>query len=115
VPVLFSSHQLDLVERLCDAVVILADGKVVADGPVDELRRRKAGHQVRIVVEPDAGWLRDVPGLTVLDVDGASAVVDLDGTVDRRALLVEAMEHGDVRELTPLSPRLSDLYREVLA
>ncbi len=40
VPVLFSSHQLDLVERLCDDVVILSGGRVVAAGAADELRRR---------------------------------------------------------------------------
>ena len=38
VPVLFSSHQLDLVERLCDRLVVLARGRVVAQGTVDELR-----------------------------------------------------------------------------
>src|SRR6202048_442332 len=38
--VLFSSHQLDLIERLCDRVVILEQGKVLADGTLDELRAR---------------------------------------------------------------------------
>ncbi|MGJ9712897.1 ABC transporter ATP-binding protein [Actinotignum sp. GS-2025d] len=38
VPVIFSSHQLDLVERLCDSVGILAGGNIVARGTVDELR-----------------------------------------------------------------------------
>ncbi|WP_280453068.1 ABC transporter ATP-binding protein, partial [Nocardia cyriacigeorgica] len=38
VPVLFSSHQLDLVERLCDHLVILAKGRVVADGSAEQLR-----------------------------------------------------------------------------
>jgi ABC-2 type transport system ATP-binding protein len=43
VPVVFSSHQLDLVERLCDAVGILARGKIVASGAVDELRSGAVG------------------------------------------------------------------------
>src|SRR4051794_14833138 len=38
VPVIFSSHQLELVERLCEAVAIIKDGRVVASGTVDELR-----------------------------------------------------------------------------
>ena len=40
VPVLFSSHQLDLVERLCDRLVVLARGRVVAQGAVDDAARR---------------------------------------------------------------------------
>ncbi len=38
VPVLFSSHQLELVERLCDAVAIVHGGRVVAAGPVRDVR-----------------------------------------------------------------------------
>ena len=38
VPVIFSSHQLELVERLCEAVAIIKDGRLVASGTVGELR-----------------------------------------------------------------------------
>jgi ABC-2 type transport system ATP-binding protein len=38
VPVVFSSHQLELVERLCEAVAIIKDGRLVASGPVEDLR-----------------------------------------------------------------------------
>ncbi len=38
-PVLFSSHQLDVVERLCDDVVVIAGGTIRAAGPQEELRR----------------------------------------------------------------------------
>ena len=42
VPVLFSSHQLDLVERLCDNLIVLARGRVVAQGSVEALRERRS-------------------------------------------------------------------------
>src|SRR3954453_17266629 len=38
VPVVFSSHQLELVERLCEAVAIIKDGRLVASGSVEDLR-----------------------------------------------------------------------------
>ena len=51
VPVLFSSHQLDLVERICDDLVVLSAGRVVAGGKVEDLRRRgRTLH--RLVVAP---------------------------------------------------------------
>ena len=40
VPVLFSSHQLELVEQLCEAVAIIDHGRLIACGEVDELRSR---------------------------------------------------------------------------
>ncbi|MPV36116.1 ABC transporter ATP-binding protein [Georgenia subflava] len=110
VPVLFSSHQLDLVDRLCDSLVVLSDGKVMAAGTSEELRSR-GPRRHRIATVPDAGWLRDEPGVTVLDVDGSTAVVELaDGAHER--VLSRAVGHG-LTEFTPLEPSLSDIYREV--
>src|SRR3954468_13070047 len=59
VSVVFSSHQLDLVERLCDSVGILARGRMVAAGTVEELRRREAGRLLRVVVPDSAARWAD--------------------------------------------------------
>ncbi len=114
VPVLFSSHQLDLVERLCDRLVILARGTVVAEGSVTELRGR-GPTRYRLTLDGDAGWVRDVRGVTAIDVDGPSAVVELDGESVAQPLLTEAMRRGAVREFARLVPALSEIYREVTA
>jgi len=112
VPVLFSSHQLELVERLCDRVVILAAGRVVAAGDVEALRQERGGARLRLVVDGDAGWVRDLPGVRLLELDGGRALVEAD---DPQALLAAAVRRGPVHEFAPLSPSLSQLYREVLA
>jgi ABC-2 type transport system ATP-binding protein len=112
VPVLFSSHQLELVERLCDRVVILADGRVVAAGEVQALRREQGGTQLRLVLAEDAGWVRGLPGVRVVDVDGPRALLEAQ---DPQALLAEAVRRGVVHEFTPVAPTLSELYRAVLA
>ncbi|MEV6270495.1 ATP-binding cassette domain-containing protein [Kribbella sp. NPDC051936] len=111
VPVLFSSHQLDLVERLCDDLVVLSRGKVVAAGAVAELA---AGPTTtyRLMVDGDAGWLRDMPGIQVRDVAGGTALFDvLDGAVEQR-ILHEALSRGPVREFGPERVALSDVFRE---
>jgi ABC-2 type transport system ATP-binding protein len=110
VPVLFSSHQLDLVDRLCDSLVVLSDGTVMAAGTSDELRAR-GPRRFRITTEPDAGWLREEPGVRVVDVDGAQAILELDD-VARDRVLTHAVGRG-LREFTPLVPTLSEIYREV--
>lgn len=114
VPVLFSSHQLDLVERLCDDLVILSAGRVVAAGSVEELRAR-AGRLVRLrLAGGDTGWVRDLPGLDVQDVDGPTALfaVREDGAEQR--VLTEAVRRGPVTEFAPVVPALSDVFREVV-
>ena len=110
VPVLFSSHQLDLVDRLCDSLVVLSDGVVQAAGTAEELRA--AGpKRYRISTGSDAGWLREEPGLHVLDVAGPTAVVEFSGA-EPAGLLQRAVERG-LREYTPIVPTLADVYREV--
>lgn len=112
VPVLFSSHQLDLVERLCDDIVILAKGRVVANGPVDDLRRAGETHH-RILVDSDLGWLRDHPGLRILDLDGSEAHVIFSDESSEQAVLTEALRRGPVRAFGPTIRPLSDIYREI--
>ncbi|MGD8214198.1 ABC transporter ATP-binding protein [Aestuariimicrobium sp. Y1814] len=114
VPVLFSSHQLDLVDRLCDGLVILAHGRVVASGTRDELVALGDVRQ-RLVLDVDAGWVRGFTGVNVDDVDGNTAILShLEPGADQ-ALLAEALRRGSVREYAPLVPSLSEIYRKVTA
>ncbi|MBT0773816.1 ATP-binding cassette domain-containing protein [Kineosporia sp. J2-2] len=113
VPVLFSSHQLDLVERICDDLVIIAGGGVVARGTVAELRNERAGARYRLVLGDDAGWLRDLDGIEVLDVDGPRALVELPDVSHDQRLLTAAVQRGPVHEFSRVVPALADIYREV--
>ncbi|MER5454975.1 ATP-binding cassette domain-containing protein [Micromonospora sp. NPDC002389] len=112
-PVLFSSHQLDVVERLCDDLVIIADGSIRAAGSRDELRAAYTTPRYELVVETDAGWLRDQPGVTLVDLDGARAVVDLTPGADEQVVLRAALERGAVRAFRPVTPTLAEIFREV--
>ncbi|WP_159620008.1 ABC transporter ATP-binding protein [Arthrobacter zhaoguopingii] len=112
VPVLFSSHQLDLVDRLCDNLVILQKGRLVTSGSGDELRAA-APRRHRLTVSPDAGWVREEAGVTVIDVAGQDAVVELDNDDDAQRLLTAAMARGHVHEFSRIRPSLSEIYRGV--
>ncbi|WP_431949308.1 ABC transporter ATP-binding protein [Nocardia lijiangensis] len=111
VPVLFSSHQLDLVERLCDQLVILAAGRVVGQGSVDELRST-GSTRYRLSLGGDPGWLHTFAGVRVLQANGSSVLLELDGATTE-ALLGEALARGPVRELAEVRPSVSEIYREV--
>ncbi|ACU36675.1 ABC transporter ATP-binding protein [Actinosynnema mirum] len=113
VPVLFSSHQLSLVERLCDDVVIIAKGGITAQGERDELRRRHGTTRFEITVDGDAGFLRDVPGVRVSELDGPSAVFEVEGG-DEQPVLRAALERGPVRAFGPVVPTLDEIFKEVV-
>ncbi|WP_153395883.1 ABC transporter ATP-binding protein [Ornithinicoccus halotolerans] len=113
VPVLFSSHQLELVERLCDGLVVLRAGQVVAQGSAEELRA-DTPLRYRLTLRGDAGWVRDVPGVTVLDLAGRSVLVQLadQGTASR--LVGLATQRDEVYEFSRQVPSLAEIYRDVV-
>ena len=114
VPILFSSHQLDLVDRLSDSLVILSKGRVVAAGTPDGLRGQAAVRH-RLVLSADAGWTRGMPGIDVSEVVGPTAVVKIVALGAERELLTEALRRGTVVEFGRIVPPLSEIYREVTA
>ena len=116
VPVVFSSHQLDLVERLCDAVGILARGSMVAAGPVPELRRRESGRLLRVVV-PDAppGWAVALPGVRVESELAGDTLLELAPGTDDQAVLAAALRTGRVGHFAWREPSLVELFREAVA
>lgn len=107
--VFFSSHTLGEVEQLCDRVAIVKDGRIVADEPLESLRRR-AGHEVLIRWKQPSAMTR-VPPPAFLKVsrreDGAWAGM-LDGPVDG---LVRWLTAHEVEELEITRPDLERLFR----
>jgi len=113
VPVLFSSHQLDVVERLCDDLVVIAAGTIRAAGDREELRARFTEPRYVLRVDGDLGWLRDEPGVQVVELAGSEAVVEADPDGAQQVLRA-ALARGPVLEFAPVRPRLAEIFREVV-
>ena len=120
VPVVFSSHQLDLVQRLCHRVGIIAAGRMRALGDVAELRRSRG---TRLEVSGPAAhtrWADGVPGVAAAEYaadprySGDTAVLTLDGDADDQVILAAALRHGPVHRFAVTTPSLTDLFREVV-
>jgi ABC-2 type transport system ATP-binding protein len=116
VGVVFSSHQLELVERLCDEVTIIDAGRVVAAGSIAELRAANGRERLRVGVDGGApGWVDAVEGATVVATDGGDVLVELGGRPGGdQALLAAAQAAGRVRTFVVEQPSLSDLFREAV-
>jgi ABC-2 type transport system ATP-binding protein len=114
VPVVFSSHQLELVERLCEAVAIIKDGRLVASGAVEELRDRGADdRRVRVEVAAGDAWVP--PGAEVVSRDGRGIVLALRDGATPDGVLDAARAAGPVTHFSLERPTLTDLFREAVA
>jgi ABC-2 type transport system ATP-binding protein len=119
VPVVFSSHQLELVERLCEDVAIVNQGRLVASGSVAELRERGRGgaEQVRVRVDGDGDgrWLARVPGAELADAGPRGLLVRLPPGAHPDAVLDAARAVGTVTHFSLERPSLAELFRAAVA
>jgi ABC-2 type transport system ATP-binding protein len=114
--VVFSSHQLDLVERLCDEVVLIDRGLVAAHGTIEELRASRERNLWRVRTDGRAErWWEVVPGVRRVEGDGEGVVLELDEHVDPQRLLDVARSGGDVTSFGRVRPSLAELFREVVS
>ena len=116
VTMLFSSHQLDLVEHLCTSVAIIHKGALVAYGTVDELAR---GGQLRIAVrvsgDEEARWTSRLGGVASVDhVTRGTATLSLDRVEDAQRVLDIARQAGPVEQFGFDRRRLSQVFRDVV-
>mgnify|MGYP002717794110 CR=1 FL=1 len=111
IPVLFSSHQLDLVQRLCDHVGIVTRGHMVADGTVDELRSR--GPIRYRVTTPARDWYPE--GTRVVSENDTSVVLEAPSTDIDQQILRSALAAGPVHAFERVVPDLTELFKEAVA
>lgn len=118
IPVIFSSHQLDLVQRLCDRVGIVARGQMRALGRVDELRARD-GITLEIAGPPaTARWADGLAGVLGADYRIADNVTSLrvdPEIADDQAILAAALRTGPVHRFAQSTPDLTELFREAVS
>jgi ABC-2 type transport system ATP-binding protein len=113
--VLFSSHQLDQVEDLCESVTIIDHGRLVVTGKVDDLATSGSSRLVvRVEGDREASWAQGLNGVTISEVDGGAARLVLGPGVDSQTVLEAAMAKGRVTEFVFERRRLSEVFREAV-
>jgi ABC-2 type transport system ATP-binding protein len=116
VTVLFSSHQLDLVEHICESVAIIHRGRVVAQGAVSALERGERPRlAVRVAGDLAGSWARQLdPGLASVErVNSGTVLLTLAPDADSQQVLDAARAAGAVEHFTFASRRLSEVFRDV--
>jgi ABC-2 type transport system ATP-binding protein len=109
VAVVFSSHQLDLVEDVCQDVVIVDHGQVVLAGVVEELKAASSHRSLEITVDGDP-WVPVLPSSTVTSKRDGRLRVLVDASVDVADILASAHRVGEVTMFRFEPPSLTDLF-----
>ena len=113
--VVFSSHQLDLVEDICEEVAIIHFGEVVVKGSVDRLKDSAPIRHLELDVDGDASMLvSELDGVYRTETNGTRLTAVISADTDIRGFVARAQETGKLRHFAYTTPSLSDLFREAV-
>lgn len=111
--VIFSSHQLDLVEDLCQDVAIIDRGRVVVSGTIDEIRETAPSRRLEVAfVDRTVEWEPD--NARVVRVREGLKVHMVPRDADPASYLADATRAGTVASFSFQAPRLSEIFREAV-
>jgi ABC-2 type transport system ATP-binding protein len=113
--VLFSSHQLDLVQDICREVAIIDNGRIVATGDLEALRSRSQRRRIELRLDSaPAGWVPDVPGIELVERRNGDLQLLAGRDVDPERVLAAAERSGHVVEFSYGPPSLAELFLELV-
>jgi ABC-2 type transport system ATP-binding protein len=113
--VLFSSHQLELVEHICEDVAIIDRGRIIATGTVDTLRRQSQQRRIELQLDgAPTGWRPDIPGIEAVHRQNDSLQLSVRPDVDPEEVLAAARETGRVVGFSYGPPTIADLFLELV-
>ncbi len=114
--VVFSSHQLDLVEDLCEDIAIIDHGHVVVAGRIAELKAAAPRRRVELEVEGADGWhdALDIPGAEVVARQNGRLQLTVPRDVDPAGVLALAQRAGHVTHFAYEPPTLPELFVEAV-
>ena len=115
VTVLFSSHQLDLVEHLCEDVVIIDHGRVVLSGDLDDLRAAVPKRFVDIRFRGSPPEWSGLPAVEIVESGDGSVRFRIEPNADLSEIVAFARSKTDVVSLSYQPPTLSELFRQAVA
>ena len=109
--IVLSAHQMNLVEELCDRIVLISRGKAVLYGSLTDIKREFAPHSVRVKTSGD---VTGIPGVREIRPIGEALLLELDGTTPQ-AVLAELVRRGvDVQSFEVASVPLNDIFVQVV-
>lgn len=108
--VVFSTHQMELAERMCDRIVLLSRGRKLIEGTLAEVRSRFASRMVTFEGDGALDSLAALPGVSALSVTAHRAVLELSDGVQPERLLEQAMRVARLTRYEVHQPNLHEIF-----
>jgi ABC-2 type transport system ATP-binding protein len=108
--ILFSTHRMDQVEKMCDAICLMNRGRAIVAGDLREVKSRAGRRSVRIECAGGAEFLTDNPAVDSINSFGSFAEIKLRDGANPDAILRAAIERGGVTHFELIEPSLEQIF-----
>ncbi len=112
--ILFSTHRMDQVERLCDAICLVNHGKAVLEGDLEKIRASYGRQDVQLEYDGESGFLDDRELVQSFNNYGKYVEVRLKPGADPQRLLQEAAARARLNKFELMEPSLEQIFIEVV-
>jgi ABC-2 type transport system ATP-binding protein len=112
--VIFSTHQMDQAEKLCDTICLINRGNVVLEGELREVKQRFGKNSVHIEFDGDGGFLSSLPSVKKVQVYENYAEIVMEDYAARGQLLAAVAPNIDIRKFEYVEPSLNSIFLDVV-
>jgi ABC-2 type transport system ATP-binding protein len=110
--ILFSTHRMDQVEKLCDAIALISRGKLLLSGSMREIKSAYPRNRVQVVFSGDDGFLQHAGVVEAKNYSGIAELKLKDEAVAQQ-VLAAAVAHGTViTKFEVMEPTLEEIFIE---
>lgn len=112
--IIFSTHQMDHAEKLCDEICLINSGRVILEGPLQEIKSRYGKNTIQLIYDGDGSFMHSLSGVKTAHVYENYAELVLSSTNHHNQLLVELAQKLNVRKFERVEPSLNAIFLELV-
>jgi len=112
--IIFSTHQMNEAERLCDHIFLINKGTKVIDGPIEEVKKKYSKNFVSVEFRNKILSLEDIDIIENVYYEGNKAEIELRRNIDYNDLLEVLLQKGDITKYEISESSLESIFVEVV-
>jgi ABC-2 type transport system ATP-binding protein len=112
--VILSTHRMEEVEAMCEAICLIDHGRVVLSGPLKDIKARYGRNTIVIEHEGGPGLLSGIPGVQGCDEGSRAARLRLEPTADPQRIMRAVLDRVEVSSIRLDEPHIEDIYLETV-
>ncbi len=112
--IILSTHQMDLAEKMCEAIFLINKGREVASGALKEVKRKFGKEFIKIEYEGEADFIRTLPGVKQADLYGNFGEIEMNDGIDPHSILPSIFEKVSLRGFSIEAPTLNRIFIDTI-